>query len=420
MTQFLDAQEFQVSTSSQRPKLDPAPTGPGHGVDWRIKDRQPSYYYPAKARDHGLGGQRIALRVQEGDKDDVYWLHTDHPSPSLQDYSLGSTSLLSDESGDSEIGTTARFLPFGDYRTEPDSDLTDKGFTGHAPNDPLGLVDMRARYYVPSVGRFASADIIVPNPANPQSWNRFSYVNNNPLKYRDPSGHALECGLLGEDCGGESPHPLSLPQPLEIILPSEANVEYRPGYPPCPHGSDSREAFAWLLGLGELGMDGFESIVSIVGSEIHVTIGGALITIESEFGPVETSLAVLGTWFVGLGPDGAETVLGWLDLYVNAFGDMVEASTYPDTSTNELVIGQDTLITLLEQGVDGLFPGCPECDVVINAFATGYDLGNVFGLIPEFIEARLSPTIVWDNGHEKRILSTYLVIYEEPFSRLRQ
>ncbi len=51
---------------------------------------------------------------------------------------------------------------------------------------------MNARYYVPSIGRFASADTIVPDPTNPQSMNRFSYVRNNPLKFIDPTGH-YEC-----------------------------------------------------------------------------------------------------------------------------------------------------------------------------------------------------------------------------------
>lgn len=34
-----------------------------------------------------------------------------------------------------------------------------------------------------------SADTIVPDPENPASYNRYSYVYNNPLKYTDPSGH---------------------------------------------------------------------------------------------------------------------------------------------------------------------------------------------------------------------------------------
>jgi RHS repeat-associated protein len=53
----------------------------------------------------------------------------------------------------------------------------------------LGLIYMNARYYVPSLGRFASADTLVPDPTNPQQFNRFSYVLNNPLRFTDPTGH---------------------------------------------------------------------------------------------------------------------------------------------------------------------------------------------------------------------------------------
>lgn len=46
-----------------------------------------------------------------------------------------------------------------------------------------------ARFYSPRLGRFLSADTIVPDPSNPQDLNRFSYVRNNPIKYIDPTGH---------------------------------------------------------------------------------------------------------------------------------------------------------------------------------------------------------------------------------------
>lgn len=48
---------------------------------------------------------------------------------------------------------------------------------------------MRARYYLPGLGRFLSADTIVPDLGNPQSYNRYSYVYNNPLIHIDPDGH---------------------------------------------------------------------------------------------------------------------------------------------------------------------------------------------------------------------------------------
>ena len=53
---------------------------------------------------------------------------------------------------------------------------------------------MNARYYVPEIGRFASADTLVPDPQNPQSFNRYGYALDNPIKYADPSGHCAEFG----------------------------------------------------------------------------------------------------------------------------------------------------------------------------------------------------------------------------------
>jgi hypothetical protein len=56
---------------------------------------------------------------------------------------------------------------------------------------------MGARWYDAVLGRFLQADTIVPNPADPQSLNRYAYGLNNPVKYTDPSGHA-EC--IDEEC----------------------------------------------------------------------------------------------------------------------------------------------------------------------------------------------------------------------------
>jgi RHS repeat-associated protein len=88
-----------------------------------------------------------------------------------------------------QIDTTMKYLPFGGTRSG--NVPTDKKFTGQRL-DNTGLYYYGARYYDPLIGRFISPDTIIPNPANPQSFNRYSYCLNNPLRYVDPSGNVVE------------------------------------------------------------------------------------------------------------------------------------------------------------------------------------------------------------------------------------
>ena len=56
-----------------------------------------------------------------------------------------------------------------------------------------------ARYYSPLLGRFISADTVVPDPNSPQHFNRYSYANNNPLKFVDPTGHCADSDPSGKE-----------------------------------------------------------------------------------------------------------------------------------------------------------------------------------------------------------------------------
>jgi RHS repeat-associated protein len=68
--------------------------------------------------------------------------------------------------------------------------ITARGFTGHEMIDALGIVHMNGRIYDAHLGRFLQADPIVQNGADLQSFNRYSYVRNNPVNLVDPSGYS--------------------------------------------------------------------------------------------------------------------------------------------------------------------------------------------------------------------------------------
>jgi hypothetical protein len=48
------------------------------------------------------------------------------------------------------------------------------------------------------LNHFSQPDTIIPDASNPQSFNRYSYVLNNPIRYNDPTGH--KCVGNGEEC----------------------------------------------------------------------------------------------------------------------------------------------------------------------------------------------------------------------------
>ncbi|HVX91249.1 MAG TPA: RHS repeat-associated core domain-containing protein, partial [Candidatus Paceibacterota bacterium] len=68
--------------------------------------------------------------------------------------------------------------------------VTRHGYTWHTALGSLGLNDMNGRIQDAVTGRFLSPDPFIPDFGSSQSFNRYSYVQNNPLTRTDPSGYA--------------------------------------------------------------------------------------------------------------------------------------------------------------------------------------------------------------------------------------
>lgn len=114
---------------------------------------------------------------------------------------LGSPRVFTDASG----GVMARhdYHPFGEEvgwrggRSDQNHYVGDnvrQKFTGKERDQETGLDYFIARYYSSTQGRFTSVDPMMASayPGNPQSWSRYTYALNNPLKLVDPSGMKTE------------------------------------------------------------------------------------------------------------------------------------------------------------------------------------------------------------------------------------
>jgi RHS repeat-associated protein len=106
----------------------------------------------------------------------VFDLHTDH---------LGSVRVITDSSG--YLVSAHNYFPFGGEITNTLSFNTHQ-YTGHERDKETGLDYMLARYYGDGLPRFVSADTLDGVTSDPQSWNRYTYVRNNPLRLVDPDG----------------------------------------------------------------------------------------------------------------------------------------------------------------------------------------------------------------------------------------
>ena len=145
-----------------------------------------------------LGGDQTAfidnVRITGSPKPGygVQWLVTDH---------LGTPRMVLDESGALANVKRHDYLPFGEELLAPTSgrnstqgysvsDGIRQQFTQKERDMETSLDYFNARYYSSTQGRFVSTDPFMHSMrvSNPQSFNRYSYVQNNPIKFVDPTG----------------------------------------------------------------------------------------------------------------------------------------------------------------------------------------------------------------------------------------
>jgi RHS repeat-associated protein len=106
----------------------------------------------------------------------------------------GSTIALTDK--DSVLIGSVEYDTYGEILSKDTSIDTNYLYNGKlgVRTDTSGLYYMRSRYYSPEIKRFINRDVVVGNLEESQTFNRFSYVNGNPISYIDPFGLSRSLG----------------------------------------------------------------------------------------------------------------------------------------------------------------------------------------------------------------------------------
>ena len=108
-----------------------------------------------------------------------------------------------DNVGSAASGGT--FWPWGEQRTGSSSEQY--GFATYWEDSESSLNYAMNRYYSSTIGRFLTPDPYQANnggpgdPKDPQSWNRYTFVENAPVDYGDPSGEAISDCVWSGGCG---------------------------------------------------------------------------------------------------------------------------------------------------------------------------------------------------------------------------
>ena len=116
---------------------------------------------------------------------------------------LGSTRLLTNYPTPT-VAECDDYYPFGEQVSCGGTSTTTHKFTGYERDTESGLDNAQARYNSSSLGRFMSPDPIgnfIADATNPQSWNMYTYVENDPTAMIDPSGLCGADTYFGWDYG---------------------------------------------------------------------------------------------------------------------------------------------------------------------------------------------------------------------------
>jgi RHS repeat-associated protein len=187
----------------------------------RSTDPTYAYTYDAENRPTQLniGSMVVLQNTYDGDGNWIVRIASDTTTPHYvgdwYEYDPTASVAATDTSGTRVA--SARYWPFGGLRSSTGTLPTDRLFTGQIRdlvNDAIYF--FKARYYDATIGKFHTAEGVVPRAGNPQALNRYAYGLNNPLRLNDPTGHVYDDpndGTYKQNPQSITPDPAPTPDP---------------------------------------------------------------------------------------------------------------------------------------------------------------------------------------------------------------
>jgi RHS repeat-associated protein len=279
----------------------------------------------------------FAVVEKENGAESIHYVLKDH---------LGSWTTITDANGN--IVREQSFDAWGNMR-DPDTwtgtvtqqPMFDRGFTGHEHLNSFGLINMNGRMYDPVMSSFLSVDNYVQAPDFSQSFNRYAYCLNNPLRYVDPDG---EWFWLIPNVGYSKDGGLSFGLTFAVGLPGLCSAQASLGY------SVGSQSIYGSIGVSYAGFTGYVSAgYSFKNEQAFASIGITAGLSPYSGVPVSTNFLTVGascdlTYSKAAGYDVSFTgnLSAWsYNTSAKAwnFNPSVSAMVYPEHTTN-LVRGQ--------------------------------------------------------------------------------
>jgi RHS repeat-associated protein len=204
------------------------------------------------------------------------------------------------------------YYPYGEERT---STVDGRDKFGTYFRDGVGQDYADQRYYGSGTGRFWSADPYMAkaggnDPANPQSWNRYAYVQGDPVNFADPSGENLVvagngcvvaaseyyiCGAAytnsggpfgtgPEDLGGDGGGGGDAPRLSDLVAGSITRIQADLSKPDC--AGDFKSAPKTLAEMSKLGLNDYGETTETTGDNGTITMTGEF----AQYNPISKSI----------------------------------------------------------------------------------------------------------------------------------